>query len=170
VPPGHGLVNFFGLTAPGLPVFRRYGRRAAMVALAACAAYQVAGLTVLPRFTHRLDVQGLACFPVLAWCILFSPRYALFAAIFVATLDLELAGTCAGDWTWQPVAPWTHLPSANPPPAISGGYCVIDGTVLAVVAALARLRPPAWLAAPPWRPGPAPPSEALELERLGAEV
>jgi hypothetical protein len=144
VPPGHGLVYLFGVTAAGLPVFRRHGRRAAVVILAACAVYAVAGLTVLPAFTHRVDVQGALCFPVLAWCVLRTPRYALFAAIFVATLDLELAGTWAGDWTWLPVAPWDHLPSGNPPSAIAGGYCLIDGTVLLLVGGLDRL---GWL---PW--------------------
>ena len=139
VPPGHGLVYFFGLTAGGLPIFQRYGRRAAIAILGLCATYVVAGLTILPVFTHRLDVQGALCFPVLAWCVLFSPRYALFAAVFVATLDLELAGTWAGDWTWQAVAPWDGVPSGNPPSAIAGGYCAIDGAVLTVVAVLDRL-------------------------------
>ncbi len=142
VPPGHGLVYFFGLTAGGLPVFQRYGRRAAVVVLGACAAYAVLGLTVLPAFTHRLDVQGALCLPVLAWCVVSTPRYALFAAIFVATLDLELAGTWAGDWTWAAHAPISGLPSGNPPSAIAGGYCVIDGTVLLVTAGLARRWPP----------------------------
>lgn len=138
VPPGHGLVYFFGLTAGGLPVFQRYGRKAAVTILCVCAGYALAGLTVLPVLTHRLDVQGALCFPVLAWFVLFNPRYALFAAIFVATLDLELSGTLAGDWTWQPVAPWDHVPSGNPPSAIAGGYGAIDGSVLMVVAALDR--------------------------------
>jgi hypothetical protein len=34
------------------------------------------------------------------------------------------------------------VPSGNPPSAIAGGYCVIDGTVLMFVTALARLLPP----------------------------
>lgn len=130
VPPGHGLVYFFGLTAGGLPVFQRHARRAAIAVLAGAGLYALAGLTVLPVFTHRLDVLGAACFPILAWCVLSTPRYALFAAIFVATLDLELAGTWAGDWTWLPVSPWDHVAAGNPPSAIAGGYCVIDGTVL----------------------------------------
>jgi len=140
VPFGHGLVYLFGLTAGGLPVFRRHGRRAAYVALAACAAYAVLGLTVLPPLTHRLDVQGALCLPVLAACILFTRRYALFAAVFVAVVDLEVAGTLAGDWRWLAVAPWTHVPSGNPPSAIAGGYCFIDGAVLLLTAALEPLR------------------------------
>jgi hypothetical protein len=140
VPPGHGLVYVFGITAAGLPVFQRYGRRAGIAVLGACAIYALLGLTVLPLVTHRLDVQGALCLPVLAWCVLYTRRWALFAAIFVATLDLELAGTWAGDWAWQAHAPWTGIPSGNPPSAIAGGYCIIDGTVLLVMAAINRWR------------------------------
>jgi hypothetical protein len=141
VPPGHGLVYFFGITAGATPVFQRYGRRAALVVLAACAAWAVGGVTVLPRWTHHLDVQGALLLPIFAWFLLRSPRYALFAAIFVATTDLELVGTWAGCWAWLPVAPWTHLPSANPPSAIAGGYCIIDSSVAVVTLALTRLAP-----------------------------
>jgi hypothetical protein len=140
VPPGHGLVYWFGLTADDLPVFRRHGRRAALAILGSCATYVLLGLTLLPIFTHRLDVQGALCFPVLAWCIVRTPRYALFAAIFVATLDLELSGTLAGDWHWLAVAPWDHVPSGNPPSAIAGGYCIIDGTVAVLAVLLDRAR------------------------------
>lgn len=140
VPPGHGLVYLFGLTAAGLPVFRRHGRRAAYVVLAACTAWALAGLTILPGLTHRVDVQGALCLPVFAYAIMRSPRFALFAAIFVATTDLELAGTWSGTWTWLPVAPWDHVPSGNPPSAIAGGYSVIDGSVALVMAVLLRLR------------------------------
>lgn len=141
VPPGHGLVYWFGLTAGALPIFQRHGRRVALAVLAACSAWTLAGLTLLPLFTHRLDLQGALCWPVFAWCILRSRRYALYAALFVATTDLELAGTLAGDWTWLPVAPWDHVPSGNPPSAVAGGYSIIDGSVALVVAALGRLAP-----------------------------
>lgn len=139
VPPGHGLVYLFGLTAAGLPVFQRHGRQAAYVVLAACMAWALGGLTVLPLLTHRLDVQGALCLPVFAYAIMRSPRYALFAAIFVATTDLELAGTWFGTWAWVPVAPWDHVPSGNPPSAIAGGYSVIDGSVALVMALLVRV-------------------------------
>jgi hypothetical protein len=139
VPFGHGLVYFFGLTAAGLPVFRRHGRRAAGVLLGACTAWALAGLTVLPLLTHRLDVQGALCLPVFAWCVLLTPRYAMFGAIFVATTDLELAGTLAHDWAWLPTAPWDGVPSGNPPSAIAGGYSIIDGSVAFLLALLVRL-------------------------------
>lgn len=140
VPPGHGLVFFFGLTAASLPVFQRYGRRAALFVLGLCAAWAVGGLTILPLWTHRIDVQGALCLPIFAWFLLRSPRYALFAAIFIATTDLEIVGTLMGDWYWLPVAPIHHLPSGNPPSAIAGGYCVIDSTVALVILGLQRVR------------------------------
>jgi hypothetical protein len=140
VPPGHGLVYLFGLTAAALPVFQRFGRQAAYVVLAVCMAWALAGVTVLPILTHRVDVQGALCLPIFAYAIMRSPRYVLFAAIFVATTDLELAGTWFGTWTWVPVAPWDHVPSGNPPSAIAGGYSVIDGSVALVLALLIRFR------------------------------
>jgi hypothetical protein len=140
VPPGHGLVYLFGLTAAATPVFQRHGRRAAYVLLAICMAWSLAGLTILGALTGRVDVQGALCLPVFAYCVMRSPRYALFAAIFVATTDLELAGTWAGDWRWLSMAPWDHVPSGNPPSAIAGGYSVIDGSVALVMAALTRLK------------------------------
>lgn len=140
VPFGHGLVYFFGLTAAGLPLFQRHGRRAAGMVLALCAAWALAGVTFLPLLTHRWDVQGALCLPIFAWCVLFTPRYALFAAIFVATTDLELAGTLFHDWTWAPVAPWDRVPSGNPPSAIAGGYSIIDGTVAVLIVLYSRWR------------------------------
>jgi hypothetical protein len=140
VPPGHGLVYFFGITAGATPVFQRFGRRAAMVVLGLCATWALAGLTVLPLWTHRIDVQGALCLPIFAWFLLRSPRYALFAAIFIATTDLEIIGTLMGDWYWLPVAPINHLPSGNPPSAIAGGYCVIDSSVALVILGLQRVR------------------------------
>ena len=130
VPPGHALVYVFGITAASLPLVRAHERRVGHAALALCTAWAVAGLTVLPLLTHRIDASGALVWPLFAWCILRSGRSTLFAGIWLATATLEIAGTWAGDWTWHPVAPWTHLPSGNPPSAIAAGYAVIDGTVL----------------------------------------
>jgi hypothetical protein len=144
VPPGHALVYVFGITAASLPLVRAHERRVGHAALAICTAWTVAGLTVLPLWTHRLDASGALVWPLFAWCILRSRRSTLFAGIWLATATLEIAGTWAGDWTWHPVAPWTHLPSGNPPSAIAAGYAVIDGTVLLLapmaVRAVRRLR------------------------------
>jgi len=170
VPPGHGLVFLFGLTAGATPLFQRHGRRAALVLLGACCGWAVAGLTVLPLWTHRLDLQGAAFLPVFAWFVLRSPRHALFAAIFVATTDIEIVGTLAGDWFWLPVAPLHGLPSGNPPSAVAGGYCIIDASVAAATLALSRLpllrrRLGSGPAAANW---PASPSAAGVQSRLSA--
>ena len=130
VPPGHGIVYLFGLLAAQTPVVMRYGRRVAHLVLAAAGAWALAGLTVLPAVTGRVDVQGALCLPVFAYFLLRSPRWPLFAAIFIIVSELEIAGTSFGNWYWMPVAPWTHIPSGNPPSVIVGGYCVIDASVL----------------------------------------
>ena len=68
------------------------------------------------------------CLPIFAWFVLRSPRWALFAAIFIATGELEIFGTFFRDW-WMPIAPWSFFcPSGNPPSVIAGGYCVIDAS------------------------------------------
>jgi hypothetical protein len=140
VPPGHGLVYLFGLMAAGTPVVQKHGRRVAHVVLAAACTWAVAGLTVLPLLNGRLDLQGAMCLPVFAWFVLRSPRWSLFAAIFIATGELEIFGTSFGNWSWLPVAPWTHIPSGNPPSVIAGGYCVIDASVLLVMRASLAVR------------------------------
>ena len=83
VPPGHGIVYLFGLLAAQTPVVMRYGRKVAYVVLAAAGAWALAGVTVLPIVTGRVDVQGALCLPVFAYFLLRSPRWPLFAAIFI---------------------------------------------------------------------------------------
>jgi len=138
VPPGHALVYVFGITAASLPLVRAYERQVGLAVLAICTGWTVAGLTVLPLWTHRVDASGALIWPLFAWCILRSGRPTLFAGIWLATATLEIAGTWAGDWVWHPVAPWTHLPSGNPPSAIAAGYAVIDGAVLLLAPRIAR--------------------------------
>jgi hypothetical protein len=147
VPPGHALVFLFGVTASSLPLLQRHGRLFAQGTLAVCAAWAIAGVTVLPSATGRLDLQGLAWLPLFAWCVLRSRRGTLFAAIFVATAVVELAGTWSGSWVWEPVAPWSGLPSGNPPAAVAAGYAVIDGSIALLVPLARRALRPALAAA-----------------------
>ena len=140
VPPGHGAVYLFGLLAAGTPLVKRHGKRVAHVVLAGATLWAVSGLTILPVVTGRVDLQGAMCLPIFAYFVLRSPRWALFSAIFIATGELEIVGTTLGNWAWVPVAPWTHIPSGNPPSVIAGGYCVIDASVLLAMRGMAALR------------------------------
>jgi hypothetical protein len=146
VPPGHALVFVFGVTAASLPLVRRNGSLLKRGVVAAATTWALAGVTVLPPLTHRWDVQGLILLPLLVWCVLRSRRGELFAAIWLLTAAIELVGTWAGDWSWAATAPWSGLPSGNPPSSIAAGYAVIDGSVvllapptLAALGALAAL-------------------------------
>lgn len=139
VPPGHGMVYLFGLTAARTPLFVTHGRAIARLALAAAAIWAFAGLTVLPMVTGRVDVIGASLLPIFAWFMLRSPRAPVFAAIFLATTGLELFGTNFGNWMWLPHAPVIGLACGNPPSVIAGGYCVIDGTVMLAVKLFGRL-------------------------------
>ncbi len=133
VPAGHGVVYMFGLLAGGTPLVRRHGRRVAYAVLAAAALWALLGLVALPRVTGRIDVEGALLLPCFAYFILRSPRWPLFAGIFVIVAALEICGTSFGTWSWAAVAPWTHIPSGNPPSVVAGGYCVIDATMLGVL-------------------------------------
>ena len=133
VPAGHGIVYLFGLLAVQTPLVARHGRRLAYVALAGAGTWALLGLTVLPAVTGRLDVQGALWLPYFAYFLLRSPRWPVFAAIFIIVSELEICGTSFGNWYWMPVAPWTHIPSGNPPSVVAGGYCVIDASVLSVL-------------------------------------
>jgi hypothetical protein len=133
VPAGHGTVYLFGLMAAQTPLIQRHGRRVAYAVLAAATTWAVLGLTILPLIDGRVDVQGALLLPCLAWFLLRSPRWAVFAGIFVMVAELEILGTSFGNWYWMPYAPWTHIASGNPPSVAAGGYCIIDGTVMAVL-------------------------------------
>jgi hypothetical protein len=133
VPAGHGIVYLFGLLALQSPIVLRHGRRLAYVVLGAAGTWAMFGLTVLPLVTGRLDIQGALWLPYFAYFLLRSPRWPVFAAIFIIVSELEICGTSFGNWYWMPVAPWTHIPSGNPPSVVAGGYCVIDATVLLVL-------------------------------------
>src|SRR5207245_8881492 len=117
------------------PGVTKYGRRVARLLVASSSVWVVAGFILLPLIPGRVDLQGALCLPVFAWFVLRSPRWPLFAAIFIATGELEIFGTAFGNWFWLPFAPWTHVPSGNPPSVIAGGYCVIDASVLLVMRA-----------------------------------
>jgi hypothetical protein len=154
VPPGHGLVYLFGLTGARTPLLRNHGRLVTRLALALAAAWAVSGLTWLPLVTGRVDLLGALCLPIFAWFVLRSPRAGVFAAIFFCTSLLEIFGTSFGNWRWAVEAPYLLIPAGNPPSVIAGGYCVIDGTVLLLAAALSRLPAPSWLRRPVAVPEP----------------
>jgi hypothetical protein len=140
VPFGHGLVYVFAFSLAATPWVRRWERPFTYGILALAWAWALAGVTALPAFTGRVDAHGWFWLPLFTGAILFGPRKALFAGIFIAVTDLELAGTWFGAWTWLPMTPWAHVTSGNPPSAIAGGYAVIDGSVLLIVALLSGLR------------------------------
>jgi hypothetical protein len=130
VPPGHGLVYLFGLTAARTPLFVHKARAVNRVALVLATGWAISGLTWLPLLTGRVDVLGALCLPLFVLFILRSPRAGVFAAIFFCTSLLEIFGTSFGNWRWAATAPYLLFPAGNPPSVIAGLYCVIDGTVL----------------------------------------
>jgi hypothetical protein len=140
VPFGHGLIYVFGLSLASTEFVRRNELRFCLTILGVAVLWTIGGLTVLPTLTGRWDVHGLVWLPLFAYVLLYSPRRAFFAALFIATTDVELFGTWFHSWMWLPHTPWLHVTSGNPPSAIAGGYAIIDGTVLLAAELLRGLR------------------------------
>jgi hypothetical protein len=144
VPFGHGLVYVFAASVAATRIARRFERPFVLSVFGCAVVWALAGVTVLPRLTGRVDLHGLVWLPLLAYALT-TERRLLFAAMFVATTDIELFGTWFQNWTWLATTPALHVSSGNPPSAIAGGYAVIDGTTMQ--AALLLQRVAAWLSA-----------------------
>jgi hypothetical protein len=136
VPPGHGLIFLFALRMARSSLLVDHGRLVVRGTLVLGCAWVVAGLTVLPIFTGRLDLIGIALVPLFV-VLLRSPLAGMAAAAFFIISEVELLGTSLGNWTWAERAPITGYPAGNPPAIVSVGYCVLE---LAALSAASRLR------------------------------
>jgi len=130
VPAGHGLVYFFALTAAATPLMLRKRRLLVGLALGLATAWALLGVTVLPLITGRLDMTGALLWPIFAYFTLRSRQAPVYAAAFLMTSVLELFGTGFHNWTWQAIAPISHLHQGNPPSVIAGAYCLLDAAVM----------------------------------------
>lgn len=126
VPFGHGLIYLFGLRALRTPLADRHSARCAQAAVCIAVGWAVAGLTVLPLVTGRVDVAGALLMPIFVYGITRSRVAMFYVAVFAATSALEIVGTSLGNWHWIETQPLTHLPQGNPPSVIAGAYCIWD--------------------------------------------
>jgi len=143
IPPGHGIVFVLSVWLARTPLLRTAETLAKRLVLVGSGTWALAGITVLPHLTGRLDMEGALLWPIFAFFILRTDRALFFAAVFLVTSAVELYGVALGDWTWTPVAPHLGIPGGNPPSVIAGAYCVLDASVfgaLVVMPALARRR------------------------------
>ena len=140
VPAGHGLVYFFALTSAATPLMLQRRRLLVGLALTIATGWALIGVTVLPLITGRLDMTGALLWPIFAYFTLRSRQAPVYAAAFLMTSVLELFGTGFKDWTWQAVAPISHLQQGNPPSVIAGAYCLLDAAVMRLTRA--RRAPP----------------------------
>jgi len=130
VPAGHGLVYLFALTAAQTPLMIRHRQFLIRLALVLATGWALAGLTLLPRINGRTDMTGALLWPLFAYFALRSRQAPVYAAAFLMTSILELFGTGFHNWTWEAVAPISHLHQGNPPSVIAGAYCLLDAAVL----------------------------------------
>ena len=139
VPAGHGLVYLFALTAARTPLMLARRRLLVGLALGLATTWALLGLTLLPLLTGRVDMTGALLWPLFAYFALRSRQAPVYAAAFLMTSVLELFGTGFGNWTWQAVAPISHLHQGNPPSVIAGAYCLLDAAVLRLAPRLPSL-------------------------------
>lgn len=125
VPPGHGMIMVFGLTASRTPLLQKHLKTIIAVLLAVGTAWAVAGVTILVPLTGRFDLHGILYLIPLWILLLAQKRRAEWAAVIICTSLLEVAGASLGNWAWSAVAPVTGIPSGNPPSLIGAGYCFI---------------------------------------------
>jgi hypothetical protein len=140
VPFGHGLIYAFGARLAATRWVRSHEAPFTRAVFCIAVIWAIGGVTFLPPLTGRYDAHGLLWLPIFACAVLLGPRKAFFASLFIATTDIELAGTWLRTWAWAPTTPWLHVSSGNPPSAIAGGYAVIDGSVLQLFALISTLR------------------------------
>jgi hypothetical protein len=142
VPAGHGLVYFFALTAAATPLMLRRRRLLVALSLVIATTWALLGVTLLPLLTGRLDMTGALLWPLLAYFTLRSRQAPVYAAAFLMTSVLELCGTGFHNWTWQAIAPISHLHQGNPPSVIAGAYCLLDAAVMRLTRQRAPLLDP----------------------------
>lgn len=138
VPFGHGLIYLFGLRALRLPLSVAHALMLRNLAIVVAVGWALAGVTVLPLLTGRVDIAGATLLPFFVYGVARSKRATMYVAIFCASSTLEILGISLGNWQWVEFQPWTHLPQGNPPSVIAGAYCLWDA-VIARVARLVRL-------------------------------
>jgi hypothetical protein len=141
VPAGHGLVYLFALTAATTPLMIARRRLLVGAAVVLATTWALLGVTLLPLLTGRVDMTGALLWPLFAYFTLRSRQAPVYAAAFLMTSVLELFGTGFQNWTWQAIAPLTHLQQGNPPSVIAGAYCLLDAAVIRLSPRLARLWP-----------------------------
>ena len=149
VPPGHGMVYLFALTAARTPLVVRHGKVLTRLAWIAATGWAIGGLTLEPLLLGRLDLLGALWWPLFAW-FMRKPSAPIYAAAFFITSYLELWGTHFGNWQWQVLAPISHIPTGNPPSVISAGYCLMDFTSIWIASSI-----PAGFILARWFPRPA---------------
>ena len=140
VPAGHGLVYLFAITSARTPLMLARREVLVRLALITASAWALAGITILPRVNGRFDEVGALLWLLFLYFTLRSRQAPVYAAAFLMTSVLELFGTGFRNWTWLPVAPFTHLQQGNPPSVIAGAYCLLDAAVLRLAPRLPTIR------------------------------
>jgi hypothetical protein len=122
VPPGHGLVYLCALALGRSRLLRRHGRALVAGTVVAGGAWAAYGVTV----AERTDALGMFWYACLLGFLAWGRSRLLYVGAFLIVSYLEVLGTWAGTWEWQPADPTGIVPIGNPPSGAAGGYGWFD--------------------------------------------
>jgi hypothetical protein len=128
VPPGHGIIYLAALAIGRSALADGLGPRLLAVPVIGGGAWALCGATL----ASRRDLVGAVLFFLLLQFLLVGRAPLVYAGAFLVTTYLELMGTVLGTWSWSTHDPTGLLPAGNPPSGISGAYCILDATALAL--------------------------------------
>ncbi len=159
VPPGHGMVYLCALLLGRSPFAQRHQRPLVAATVVVGGAWALHGAFL----AERTDALGLFWYGCLVGFLRWGRSRMLYVGAFAIVSHLELVGTWAGTWTWQPYDPTGLVAIGNPPSGAAGGYGWFDLAALLaappLLRTLSRWRTSSWsrplvaTAEPPAGPG-----------------
>lgn len=120
VPPGHVLLLLLGVEVV----------RALPSKVFSIVPWTMLPLVALAAWTG-MDPSAPWLFALYLVCLRFGPSPALYSAMFLLSLAMEIYGVWLGNWTWTAEAVLGGLRLHNPPLAAGAFYCVLDWLVIA---------------------------------------
>ena len=117
VPPGHVLLFIAGMIVAD----QKWVSRKVSAAILA-----IAGVVLACLIAQGRDLLSIPLFTLFLACVFWGSEKKLYIVMFALALGLELCGTWFATWRWQPIAPYIHLATANPPLAAGAFYACLD--------------------------------------------
>jgi hypothetical protein len=127
VPPGHGMVYLTAVALARSRFFLLHAKYIALFVVLTCGLWSIWGVSGIPI---QGDAVGALLYCVLLIYLFKGRSPMVYLAAFFITTWLELIGTSAGTWHWNPIDPVLNLPQGNPPSGVSAWYCLVDAVAI----------------------------------------